>query len=212
MHRIANRGWGFWTFPRILSGLNCSSFLFLSNSWFSLISSCCLFSHQRKRSNVVCFWLPVWVTELLALHQSSVWTSASLSLSLHSGKWKLIVGGRWGQEPYASFSWVSPSLERGLFGENVARGSSTQVVSMISAATRGNTHKNCWQGECEALVWTAFLGRALNTREFGKGARGTGEIKTPFILHLWCAVRETWRIKGAQAHHGEKNPCRLPPC
>lgn len=57
------------------------------------------------------------------------------------------------RSPIPSPSWVFHDLTSDLFGENMARSSSNQVMNAVSAATRENTDKNCQQGECEALVW-----------------------------------------------------------
>lgn len=47
---------------------------------------------------------------------------------------------------------MSHALTRDLFRGNMARGSSNQVMSVVSAATRENTDKNCQLGKMEALV------------------------------------------------------------
>lgn len=47
--------------------------------------------------------------------------------------------------------------------------------------------------------------RAFNTRECGKGPRGTEQMGQPSSW-VSSAILETWGFKRTQAHHSEENP------
>ena len=130
--KIVNRV-RYWTFQRILSGLNCFSFLFFSNPYFSFISSNS--PPTREIEAMKSLFISVWVTEL---YQSSMWISVSLfsvSFILEKESWEL--GENEARSPKPFSSWVGVSCSgKWLLGENMARGSSSsQIMSMVSAAT-----------------------------------------------------------------------------
>ena len=184
-------------FPRILSGLNCSQFLFFSNPEFSLISSSHLSSHQRERSNEVQFSFPVWTTESLDLHQSTD-GSVSLFQSLHSGKGKLIVGGWWGQEPLTFPPvGVSVSSKWPLWGKQ-SQGQQQPGCECDFSCNRAEQ----LQRRTREYGGT-FMERAFNTRECGKGPRGTEQMGQPSSW-VSSAILETWGFKRTQAHHRKR--------
>lgn len=71
---------------------------------------------------------------------------------------------------------MSHALTSDLFGGNMARGSSHQVMSMVSAATRENRQELPTGQDGGPGVETALLSFKYK-RGFGKGSRGTEKIR-----------------------------------